>query len=298
MAAHPHRGNGPQGGGFSQEQSGGLKLPTFFLAGAPKAGTTSLYHYLDQHPEIYMSPMKEPHFFSSEIREQNFGPRLKRMVARHEAELRQFLDGPMREKRFGGIVSEWDDYLRLFANASGEPQLGEASVCYLWSPSAPIRIAQQIPQAKILVMLRDPADREFSEYRQCLGSGVVRCSFRDYIRRGLKHRSQPFSIYHPSLELGLYGEQIRRYLGLFRENVWVGFHDDFRRRPREVYRAICRFLGVSADFAPNMRRRYLQGTAAAEPMEARDRRYLIDFYREDIALLATLLKSDLDAWLK
>lgn len=245
-----------------------------------------------------MSPLKEPHFFSSEIREQNFGPRLRRNVVRDAAALRRYLDGPMREKRCGGIVSEWNDYRRLFANATDEPQLGEASVCYLWSPSAPIGIAQQIPAAKILVMLRHPAERQFSEYRQSLRSGAVRCSFRDYIRRGLQHRSAPFSIYHPSLELGLYGEQMRRYLGLFGENVWVGFHDDFRRRPQQVYGDICRFLGVSGDFAPDMLRRYREGGTEHDPMDPRDRRTLIDLYRDDIALLATLLKRDLSDWLR
>src|SRR5271165_1979990 len=115
-----------------------------------------------------MSPIKEPNFFASEIREENFDSQLRRRAADDAVKLREYLAGPMREKRFGGIVTEWHDYLRLFANATEETTLGEASVCYLWSLSAPAQIAERIPGAKIVVMLRDPAAREFSEYVQCL----------------------------------------------------------------------------------------------------------------------------------
>src|ERR1700736_2398891 len=112
------------------------RLPNFFLAGAPKAGTTSLYYYLDQHPQIYMSPIMHPNFFASEIRAENFDPQLRSDIARDARRLRNYLLGSMSQKRFGGIVAEWEDYLRLFVNANSEPAVGEASVCYLWSRTA------------------------------------------------------------------------------------------------------------------------------------------------------------------
>ena len=82
-----------------------LKCPgsDFFIVGAPKAGTTSLYHYLDQHPQVYMSAIKEPHFFAAEIRPENFDAELRRDVARDAGSLREFLSGPMRQKRFGEL---------------------------------------------------------------------------------------------------------------------------------------------------------------------------------------------------
>src|SRR5690348_379750 len=89
-------------------------LPNFLIVGAPKAGTTSLYHYLDQHPQIFMSPIKEPNYFASEIRPENFGDELQMQVAKDLRELEEYLQGPLKEKRFGGLVSRWDDYLRLF----------------------------------------------------------------------------------------------------------------------------------------------------------------------------------------
>src|SRR4249919_676933 len=103
------------------ESRGAIRVPNFFLAGAPKAGTTSLYHYLDQHPEIYMSPIKEPCYFSDEIRYENFSDEIRR-----PSTLDAYLAGPMIEKRFGGPVTRWHDYLRLFHRAQGKTAVGEA----------------------------------------------------------------------------------------------------------------------------------------------------------------------------
>jgi hypothetical protein len=312
------------------------KLPNFFIIGAPKAGTTSLYHYLDQHPQIYMSAIKEPHFFATEFREENFAAELRPFLARETRGLRGFLSSNMRRKRFGGIVAEWEDYVRLFADASHESALGEASVCYLWSPTAPERISRRFPDAKILVMLRDPVERAYSQYLHGLGNGAIRWSFREHIRRNLRHRSGELCIHYPFLELGLYAEQLSRYLQRFGRNVWVGFQRDFKQRPLEVFQSICRFLSVDPGFSPDMSSRHLeaeiprtpaigwlkrsgtwQAASRATPSRLRplirralmckpgstrirpeDRHYLIDFYREDIRKLSSLLNRELDGWLK
>jgi hypothetical protein len=312
------------------------RLPNLFLVGAPKAGTTSLYHYLDQHPEIYMSAIKEPHYFAEEIRPENCDAEVRRRLERENRGLAAFLGGPMQPKRFSGIVTQWEDYLRLFQNATGEPVLGEASVCYLWSPTAAQRIAARIPHAKILVMLRDPADRAFSQYLHGLGNGVIRWSLREHIERNLADRSGQISVHSPFLEFGLYAGQLRRYLDRFGSNVWVGLHEDFKSRPREVLRDIFRFLGVDPEFSPDLRRRDLeaqvprwdlagwlkrtgwwQAAANLTPsrlrplirralirppgstnMHPEDRRFLIHYYREDILSLTDLLGRDLGAWLQ
>jgi hypothetical protein len=138
------------------------RLPNFFVVGAPKAGTTSLYWYLDQHPQVYMSPIKEPNYFAAEIREENFDPKLDTRG------LREFLSGPMREKRFGGIVADWEDYLRLFASARNECALGEASSVYLWSQTAPEVIACKIPDADGR-RINHSSVRLFCEYSKARG---------------------------------------------------------------------------------------------------------------------------------
>ena len=311
------------------------RIPNFFIIGAPKAGTTSLYSYLDQHSEVYMSAIKEPNFFAGEIREENFDPKARQGMARGHRDLRRFLSGPMQEKRFGGIVADWEDYCRLFSKARNEAVLGEASVCYLWSPTAPDRIASRIPNAKILVMLRDPAERAYSQYCHGVSNGAIHWSFREHIQRNLRHASTQFCVHYPFLEFGLYAEQLRRYQERFR-NLWVGFHQDFEERPLEIYRDICRFLGIGDEFLPSMERRHLasqvpsrssvgwlkrsgfwQAAALIVPsgarplirsmlmrrpgtnrMDAADRSYLAGFYREDICKLADLLNRDLSCWLR
>ena len=312
------------------------KLPNFFIVGAPKAATTSLYYYLDQHPQIYMSAIKEPHYFAAEIRKENCGPHLRRRLERDAGDLRAFLAGPMREKRFGGIVEDWEDYLRLFANATTEEALGEASVCYLWSPTAAAAIARQIPEARILVMLRNPAERAFSQYLQGLSGGLIRWTFREHIERSLRYQTREYCLFYPFLELGLYAQQLRRYLELFPRRVWIGFYDDFKMRAPEVFQEICRFLEVATDFVPDMSRRRMEpalprNAAAAwlrrtglyeavarmtpkhwrgpirrrlthargaQRMETADRCFLIDYYRDDLRELEHLLDRSFEAWLR
>jgi hypothetical protein len=113
--------------------------PNLFIVGAAKAGTTSLYHYLAQHPDIYMAPVKEPHFFS-------------RIHPAPELEA------------FFPHVSDEADYLSLFANAHAETVRGEASTSYLSHPDVADAIWQKRPEAKIVIMLRDPVERAYSNY--------------------------------------------------------------------------------------------------------------------------------------
>jgi hypothetical protein len=312
-------------------------LPNFFLAGAPKAGTTSLYHYLAQHPQIYMSPIKEPCYFSLEFRPENCSSALRREVEETQQELRRYLAGPMPRRPFGGMVADWNDYLRLFDGARHEAAVGEASPGYLWSKTAAQHIRAKIPGAKALFILRDPAERAFSQYLHLRGTGRVRRTFREQIEANLRNRSQEFSLEFPFLEFGLYAEPLRRYIDLFpTQNLCVQFYDDYRADPGAMFAAIFRFLGVDAQFAPDTSQRHLEGRAARAPklarwaaecpvlraakglapaavlagarrvlfkprekvaMSADDRRFLAGYYADDIRETAKLTGSDLSAWL-
>jgi hypothetical protein len=312
-------------------------VPNFFVVGAPKAGSTSLYHYLDQHPEVYMSPIKEPNYFSSEVRPENLSEELQERSRNDLQALKEYLRGPMSEKRFGGMVLEWEDYLRLFQNVKGEKAIGEASVCYLWSKTAPRSIASIIPNARIIMILRDPADRAFSQYLHTVANGVVCESFRRHIQRSLRWKSEKFGLRNPFLELGLYYEQVKQYLDLFpRRNVSVLLFEDYQRRPAETLAGIFRFVNVDASFAPDTSQKQLeprvprsipiahflkrygiwQRMKGPTPlafrshlrriafrkreslvMDERDRQYLLDYYRDDIKKLSNLLDCDLSGWL-
>ena len=107
-----------------------MTLPNFILIGAMKAGTTALYHYLGQHPEIYMSPKKEPQFFAYE------GWRPDTFQSQTDAP-----DPEVRGRLEPHMVSEWDDYRALFSGVDGETAIGEASTHYLPYPALSIGFA-------------------------------------------------------------------------------------------------------------------------------------------------------------
>jgi hypothetical protein len=107
--------------------SPGGRLPNFFIIGAAKSGTTSLYHYLRQHPEIFMSPVKEPRYFA---------------LAGHPLDFR----GPGDERLRQLTTTTLDAYLQLFAGVRNEPAVGEASVLYLHHEDAAEAIAHHVPE--------------------------------------------------------------------------------------------------------------------------------------------------------
>jgi hypothetical protein len=305
--------------------------------GAPKAGTTSLYHYLDQHPDIYMSPVKEPNYFAAEIRYENVKERPAGTEFDQRA-LREYLSGPMSEKRFGGIITEWNDYLKLFRDVKGEKAIGEASVCYLWSKTAAQNIHANIPDAKIIIILRDPVDRAFSQYLQSLTMGRTRNSFRWYVETCLRQRDGQLDEFRFCLELGEYSEGIQRYLDQFpRENVHIVYYEDYQKRQAQVLAATFRFLGVDPSFvpdtgehelrprvprslalgyflkkwgvwqracemSPSLFRSVLRRLAVRPRSEVavgrRERERLLSYYHDDIRRLERLLDRDLTAWLR
>jgi hypothetical protein len=313
------------------------KLPNFFIVGAPKAGTTSLYAYLDQHAQVYMSPLKEPHYFADEFHLENFSEEDRPRVAREIRALQEYLRGDMRQKRFGGFVFTWEDYLRLFQNASDEIAVGEATPCYLWSKSAAGNIAARIPHAKIIMNLRNPIDRAFSQYLHMVTDGVIGRSFREQIHASLRCHNKQFGPDWPLLEFGQYYEQVKRYLNAFpRSQIHISFYEDLEREPATLMSDLFAFLGIEEGVAANMNDRHhepripkLPGTAyllkkwriwpylrrlAPRPLGPRlrslalrsrasltvqpaERAILTDYYRDDIGKLEVLLDRDLSSWL-
>ena len=312
-------------------------MPSFFLAGAPKAGTTALYRYLDQHPRIYMSPIKEPNFFADEFRLENFGEHFRKIAELRLPAQAEYLQGPVAEKFSGGPVSEWADYLKLFQGARQETAIGEASVCYLWSESAPRNIAARFPDAKILMVLRNPIERAFSQYAHMLSFADSPVTFREYVDAAIHSGSTRISELYPFLKFGLYHEQLERYFSLFdRGQIQIHFYENFTRDPASVLSDIFRFLSVDADFAPDMSDRHMEAAVprsfflkkaikqlavwdtvrdllpkalrthlrslvfqprGALKMSPADRAFLAEYYRDDTTSLSKLLQRDLSHWL-
>src|SRR5205823_4259636 len=114
-----------------------------------------------------------------------------------------------------GIVRDWNDYMRLFLNAHNQHAVGEASVGYLWSRTAAAGIANRFPQARILMVLRSPAERAFSQYLHNMSDGFIAQPFRDYVRASQQGVHRGLGVHEPFLEMGLYADQVQRFFDRF-----------------------------------------------------------------------------------
>ncbi len=196
-------------------------LPDFFIVGAPKAGTTSLYFYLEQHPEIFMSPVKETNFFSYDLTvKQN-----------------------LYYKERG--ISEWNEYVGLFKGAENKKAIGEASVSYLFYPEVAEAIKSKFPNGKIIIMLRNPVERAMSHYYMDHKLGYVQTSFDEILFAKNKTRLQEL-YYQQFISLGMYYEQVKRYVTVFgKEKVMIIFFEDFKKDTHAVVKNLYHFLGVN-----------------------------------------------------
>ncbi len=204
------------------------RVPDFFLVGHQKCGTTALYLMLKSHPQIFMPDVKEPRFFASDLRSSFGKPSARRP---------RTLDG----------------YLALFAGASPEQRLGDASPQYLRSRVAPAAIAEVQPHARIIAVLREPASFLRSFHLQMVSSNVEtqkdlrKAIALEELRR--EGKRIPRLCHNPASLLYSdhvhYVEQLRRYHDVFpAENVLVLIYDDFRRDNEATVRKVLRFLGV------------------------------------------------------
>ncbi len=288
-----------------------MALPNFLLIGAAKCGTTSLFYYLKQHPEIGMLEIKDANYFVD----------------------------------FRVKVRELDGYQALFTDFAGRKAIGEAPVRALYDEEALRKIRATLPGVKILVILRNPAEMAHSLWGHMVRNGE-RLSFRRALKVETRRMTDPrfrktcnnwygdYFYYHR----GLYYEQIKRVLDLFGpENVRVYLFDDFVTDPLQICRDCFTFLGVDPDFVPVMekhnvgkvyRHRGLHKLLTQPPgwllsmekgplgefvqrarlnlAKANTRRVprldpvlrkrLLEKYRPDIEKLSGLLKRDLSHW--
>jgi hypothetical protein len=214
-------------------------LPDFLIIGAPKSGTTSLYSYLRSHPQVFMSRIKEPRYFAFADRKPQFrgagGARFNR-----------------------NVIWRLDEYRRLFAGRGAARAAGEASATYLWAPAAPVAIRGLIPEARLIAILRNPADRAYSHY--CHNRRLGREPFTDF-RAALDAEPERIAAgWNPNVHYrarGRYGEQIARYLEHFpRERLKVLLQEDLSARPDATLAEVCRFLDVDDSFVFDTRHRH------------------------------------------
>jgi hypothetical protein len=287
--------------------------PNFFIAGVPKAGTTSLHEYLRQHPQVFMPDYKEPNYF---VR--------------------------------GNGVEKWDDYLSLFKDAGGKKAIGESSAGYCYCEESPGWIKSSLGDVKIIILLRNPASRAFSLY-----GWMVREGYEDAPTFAEALEREPVRLHDPAFRAqcpqffpdylyfttGLYFEQVRRYIETFgRDRVKIYLFEEFIKQPVPICRDIFRFLEVDDSFTPKMelhnegripksvalqfrlraelarRRRFIPHAWRIKLVEHWMKRNvqrgnkpqpdkkllkaLTDRYRQDVERVQTLLGRDLSGWMK
>lgn len=203
--------------------------PNFFIVGAPKCGTSSMFQYLKDHPEVFMPWLKEPHFFGSDLRAAKY--------IRDEAK-----------------------YLALFQEATGYKRVGEGSTWYLYSKRAAREIHAFDPSARIIVMLRNPVELVYSMHGHNLYMGSEDIADFGAALRAQPERKKGHRIPKPEAlrdglfyyDVGKFTDQVQRYLDVFgRENVHIVLFDDLKRDTPGVYRDTLRFLEVDETFVPN-----------------------------------------------
>ena len=192
--------------------------PNFFIVGAPKAGTTSLYNYLKEIPGIYMSPVKEPNYFSESNVPANFILR------------------PIRDI---------DEYLSLFEKVKEEKIVGEASGSYLTDIHACELIHQVSPQSRILISLRDPVDRIFSHYLMNAQLGTWTESFHERLQFELEHPVNKSEL-HLQINDGMYSESVKKYLDVFgSQQVKIIIFEEWISNTNDTIEEILSFLGLN-----------------------------------------------------
>jgi Sulfotransferase domain len=217
-----------------------MKLPTFLILGAAKGGTTSLYAYLQQHPEVFMSVPKEPTFFGNEGTDGLF-------------------NGPHDEDRayHSRVITTFSDYGALFRNVTDQKAIGEASVYSLYLPQAPAQIKKYVPNAMMFAVLRNPADRAYSAYLHVVRQARERLSFAAALEKEPERIRQKWNPLWHFKAMGFYYEQVKRYYDMFgRQQVRIYLYEDFQKNPLAVISEVLESLAVNTSFTPDMSRRY------------------------------------------
>ncbi len=292
-----------------------MTLPNFLIIGAPRCGTTSMYHYLKAHPQIFMSAVKEPRFF--------IYSRTSRTLPDNKS------------------VSTLDDYERLFDEVDDEVAIGEATPTYIGRPDVADKIKELIPDCKLIAILRNPSERAISHYQLFVAQAKDTRSLEDVIaheRQLMPINELDFQTY---LSFGLYFTHLTRFLERFpAHQLHIELFDDVIQDTPAALARIYTFLDVTSSFLPDtlniynayqiprssrlrdwlaqdsfVKRVYQRivptrvrqkATNSLHQMNSKDKATVIspnlhhdlrDFFREDTLRLQDLIQRDLSHWL-
>jgi hypothetical protein len=250
-------------------------LPNFLIIGAARSGTTSLYSALRTHPDVYLPRHKrpEPHFF-------------------------------LKQAEFTNGLGYYED--RYFADWNGQHAVGEASTSYLLGEKVPARVADALPEVKLICVLRNPIDRAFSGYWHTVASGLETLPFDQALAEEASRRRElagtplgeiaPFAY----VERGLYHEQLVRWLEVFpRSRIQIILFEDLVGDSQRVLHGLAGFLGIPAGgFGRSDLFKENPSVPDGAQLSAAQRLSLAERFRTDVTALGTLLHRDLRHWLE
>jgi hypothetical protein len=209
-------------------------MPNFFLIGAHKSGTTSLYHYLGEHPNIYMSPEKEPRFFALSGKNLDYrGP-----------------SDPTKKCKTANL----QEYQCLFKGVQNEKAIGESSTLYLYADDAAENIYKYDSTVKILSILRDPVERAYSNFMFARQTGHE--ILYDFMQALSAEESRILERWGPLWHYkrkGFYFQQLEKYFNLFhKDRIKIVLYDEFKENPLDTVQKIYQFLEVDESFIPDL----------------------------------------------
>lgn len=294
-----------------------MKIPNFLIVGAAKSGTTSLHYYFNEHPEVFMPRCKETHFFS---------------------ELVELCNKNKKGGLYGrGRLKDLNKYSSQFEQAGKEKALGEACVSYLYFYEVTIpKIQSILSDPKIIIILRDPVERSFSNYMHHVRDGFEKLSFLDAVKNASERRKNNWWWGYQYIEASLYADSVRAYMDSFTE-VKVVFFDKLKNEPTRLMQELYEFVGVKRSFTPDVEKKYNRAETPRYPCIARarknstlawrflkfcdmhgiakpitkiltsktnahssltqyERSVLAPYFKDDILALEKILRTDLRAW--
>ncbi|OUV70037.1 MAG: hypothetical protein CBC83_09545 [Flavobacteriales bacterium TMED123] len=210
-------------------------LPNFIIIGAMKAATTSIYTYLKQHPDIFMPKVKEPMFFNN-----------------YHQDNKYVVKGSNKKK-----ITTLKQYKSLFDEVKAEGAIGEASPSYIYNEKAAELIKKEIPNVKIIVVLRQPVERAYSNFLHAKRAGKeAENDFEKTFDLEDERKIANWSPLYHYKSKGFYFEQLQRYFKVFpKENIKILLFEDIVKSPMESTQKLFSFLEVDANFKPDTSRK-------------------------------------------
>jgi hypothetical protein len=194
--------------------------PNFFIVGTPKSGTTSLFHYLQEHPEVFIPSLKEPHFFSS--------PEVKNTYYKTK------------------IVDNKEEYLKLYQSDKEYKVVGDLSSSYLFNKHTASRISDFNPKSKIIIVLRNPVERAVSHYLMDVSLGYINVSLKEVLTNKETYKK----FYQEYVEIGFYDKQIEEYKSNFPDSqLLIILSESLQKDTDNTLKNIFKYLNISTEFS-------------------------------------------------